>query len=160
MTSLSISPRVLLLPVFFLLPPPIRAYTSFQPTCSVPNETVHFVASAGVRGTFDILWSCLFTILACTWSIQHLNIPEQRDRRKGTSKQWGTTTWYDTEWVMKRFWANIKWMVNAILAPVMINDPGESHRALDGIVAQHIEHRRTNHELNLHHSYGVYLIPK
>lgn len=119
MKTLAISPRGLFLPVF-LLAHPTRGYTNFQPTCTVPNETVNFVASAGVRGTFDILWSCLFTILACTWSIQHLNIPEQRDRHKETSKRWGATFWYDTVWAMKRFWTNFKWMVIAILAPEMI----------------------------------------
>ncbi|KAH0542265.1 hypothetical protein FGG08_003292 [Glutinoglossum americanum] len=30
--------------------------------------------SPNVRGTIDILWSCLFTIFLCTWSALHLNI--------------------------------------------------------------------------------------
>ncbi|KAJ5964566.1 uncharacterized protein N7479_004442 [Penicillium vulpinum] len=31
------------------------------------------------RGTWDIILSCLTTIVACTWSIQHLNVPGQAD---------------------------------------------------------------------------------
>jgi hypothetical protein len=27
----------------------------------------------------DILLGCLFAIIACTWSVQHLNMPEQRE---------------------------------------------------------------------------------
>ena len=97
-----------------------QALTSFQPTCTLPNTTVHFVASAGIRGTFDILWSCIFTIIACTWSIQHLNVPEQRDRSKETSERWGAGFWYDTVWSLKRTWTGFKWMMVTILAPEFI----------------------------------------
>jgi len=44
-----------------------------------PPATVNFVSSADKRGTMDILLGCLFTIIACTRSVQHLNIPEQRE---------------------------------------------------------------------------------
>lgn len=33
------------------------------------------------RGTLQIIWSCLLTILACTWNIQHLNLPARNDIR-------------------------------------------------------------------------------
>jgi hypothetical protein len=39
-----------------------------------------------VRGTFDILWSCIITLLICTWTVQHLNVPPPR--RKGTKTIW------------------------------------------------------------------------
>ena len=106
--------------VFFLLARHARGYSNFQPTCTTPETPVNFVASAGVRGTFDILWSCVFTILACTWTIQHLNIPEQRDRSKETSKRRGAPVWYDAVWAIKRFWTGFKWMIATILAPEMI----------------------------------------
>lgn len=31
------------------------------------------------RGTITIIWSCLSTILACTWTILHLNVPSRED---------------------------------------------------------------------------------
>jgi hypothetical protein len=31
------------------------------------------------RGTLTILWSCLSTVIACTWTILHLNIPSRLD---------------------------------------------------------------------------------
>jgi hypothetical protein len=42
---------------------------------SHPNITGHFILSANTRGTLDILFSSLFTILICAWTLQHLNIP-------------------------------------------------------------------------------------
>ncbi len=48
--------------------------------CTLPPTTPNFVSEPDFRGTLGTLWRCLFTILACTWTIQHLNIPEQRDR--------------------------------------------------------------------------------
>lgn len=57
-----------------------HAYTFVNPYCTIPTEGLHsFVSAPNVRGTLDILWSCLATIIACTYTVLHLNIPEQRD---------------------------------------------------------------------------------
>lgn len=61
----------------------------------------------------DILWSCLFTIIACTWTVQHLNVPEQREGRNPGN--WGTI-W----WAIKRGWTSIKWMLITVLAPEVL----------------------------------------
>lgn len=45
------------------------------------SHSVHYVTSASRRGTLDILWSSLFTVISCTWTVQHLNIPVQHDGR-------------------------------------------------------------------------------
>lgn len=37
--------------------------------------TPTITAGATYRGTFDILWSCLLTLLACIYSAIHLNVP-------------------------------------------------------------------------------------
>jgi hypothetical protein len=58
----------------------------------------------------DILWSCLFTIIACTYSVLHLNIPEQRlDRDPGRMG--------DIKWILKRTGNGLKWMLITIIAP-------------------------------------------
>jgi hypothetical protein len=44
-------------------------------TSSHSNITGRFIPSANARGTLDILFSSLFTILICAWTLQHLNIP-------------------------------------------------------------------------------------
>src|SRR4051794_20806646 len=48
----------------------------FEPNCTLPSSN-SFVEGPNVRGTLDIVWSCLAIILLCTWSIQHLNVPVQ-----------------------------------------------------------------------------------
>ena len=38
------------------------------------EHIVGFVLNSGGRGTLDILWSCLVTVVLCTWTIQHLQV--------------------------------------------------------------------------------------
>ncbi|PMD66117.1 uncharacterized protein K444DRAFT_580867 [Hyaloscypha bicolor E] len=103
------SKLILLLPLTFA----VRAYTEFDTTCTTPNVTTNFVSSPDSRGTLDILWSCLFTIIACTWTIQHLNVPEERN---GTDPGWIG----DIKWGLKRTWASAKWMIVTMLAPELV----------------------------------------
>ncbi|KUJ16938.1 uncharacterized protein LY89DRAFT_707347 [Mollisia scopiformis] len=99
--------------VILLFPSLTYAYTTFETNCSIPTNSTNFVSSNGTRGTMDILWSCLFTIITCTWIVQHLNVPEQReDRNPGI---WGTI-W----WAIKRGWTSAKWMLVTVLAPEIL----------------------------------------
>ena len=61
-----------------------------------------WVGSPDGRGTFDILWSCLFTIFLCTWTVLHLNIPAPHE------------TYYDFQ---RR---KARWMVQALMAPEFV----------------------------------------
>ena len=47
------------------------------------NSTlVHgWVASPNERGTIDIVWSCIVTIVLCSWSVLFLNVPDKYDFR-------------------------------------------------------------------------------
>jgi hypothetical protein len=47
----------------------------FWPQCPPPPSGVGFVAAANIRGTCDIVWSCLTVVLLCTWAVQHPNVP-------------------------------------------------------------------------------------
>ena len=90
-----------------------NAYTIFDTNCTHPSTSVSFVSSVNARGTIDILWSSLFTILACTWTVLHLNVPEQRlDRDTG----WRG----DIKWAVKGFLTSAKWMLITILAPEIL----------------------------------------
>ncbi|KAK0731727.1 hypothetical protein B0H67DRAFT_640078 [Lasiosphaeris hirsuta] len=73
--SLSRTSTILFIALF--LAAAAEAYNVTTTSCSTPNATANFVTSPNVRGTLDILWSSLFTIIACTWSVQHPNVPEQ-----------------------------------------------------------------------------------
>ena len=44
------------------------------------NATAGWTDNSSTRGTLDIIYSCLFTIVACVWSVQHLNVPAPRER--------------------------------------------------------------------------------
>ena len=90
-----------------------HAYTTFDTICSIPSTTVNYVSSADTRGTIDILWSCLFTVIACTWTVQHLNIPEQRE---GRDPGWLG----DIKWGLKRGFTSTKWMLATVIAPEVL----------------------------------------
>jgi hypothetical protein len=50
----------------------------FTPNCTTPpTNSTHFVSNPNVRGTLDIVWSCLAIVFLCTWSILHPNVPPQ-----------------------------------------------------------------------------------
>jgi len=61
----------------------------------------------------DILWSCLFTILACTWTVLHLNVPEQREDRDPGWKG-------NIKWMIKRGLTSTTWMLITIVAPELL----------------------------------------
>jgi hypothetical protein len=65
---------------------------------------------SSTRTVFDILWSCLFVIFTCTWTVQHLNVPEQRE---GKDPGWRG----DIKWGWKNVWESAKWMCITILFP-------------------------------------------
>jgi hypothetical protein len=96
--------------VFLALLPAVLGATMFTPNCTASNGTVNFVYGSGYRSTLDILWSSLFTIVACTWTILHLNVPEQRNGRD-------PGLWGDLKWTLKRKFQYFKWMLIAIVAP-------------------------------------------
>lgn len=58
-----------------------------------------WVGSPNERGTLDIVWSCVSTLVICLWSMLHLNIPSPKD----------------TYWTI--FWRKSRWLVLGILAP-------------------------------------------
>lgn len=49
------------------------------PVQSLQADPVGWQSNPNRRGTMAIIQSIIFTILACTWSIQHLNIPGPKD---------------------------------------------------------------------------------
>jgi hypothetical protein len=87
--------------------------STFKTTCSVPNIITHFVSSPDTRGTLGVLWSCLFTIVAYTLTIQHLNVPKQRGTR---NPGWRG----DLKWSTKDALRSLKWMLITIFAPEIL----------------------------------------
>ncbi|KAF8859210.1 hypothetical protein BDZ45DRAFT_562078, partial [Acephala macrosclerotiorum] len=90
-----------------------NAYTTFETNCTHPVTSVNYVSSANARGTMDILWSSLFTIIACTWTVLHLNVPIQREGRDPGLAG-------DIKWMFKRGLSSLVWMLVVILAPEIL----------------------------------------
>jgi hypothetical protein len=72
---------------------------------SLPESSAALVGwqdNPGRRGTWDIVINCLTTIVACTWSIQHLNVPASQDGPK------------------KKLLRSCKWMAITVFFPEFI----------------------------------------
>ena len=94
----------------------VDAYTVFETTCTIPGDVaVNFVSSPDTRGTLDILWSCLFTILTCAWLIQYLNVPSHDEKRQASTTL--EAVWLYVKSAAKGFFGKQKWVVLTILAP-------------------------------------------
>lgn len=65
-------------------------------------DVVGWVAGPTERGTLSLVWSCLITIFACTWTVLHLNVPGYYDKPRTI--------------VLRK----LKWMVINILFPEFI----------------------------------------
>jgi hypothetical protein len=79
----------------------------FQPTCTLPSSSRHFVEAPDVRGTLNIVWGCVSIILLCTWSMLHLNVPPQF--HKGAHGYFSVKSYV--------FFRKTMWMLFAVLAP-------------------------------------------
>src|SRR5438876_9998921 len=99
--------------VLFLVVSILHGPSESLTTYAASLNQIYFVSSPNTRGTLDILWSCFFTIIACTWTIQHLNIPEQFNPHET-----GRTGYL--KWTIKNMWRNVKWMLATMIAPEYI----------------------------------------
>ena len=61
-----------------------------------------WVSNSGVRGTSDILWSCIVTLTACVYTAIHLNVPPPKEGR----------------WQF--LWRKSKWVALALFAPEIV----------------------------------------
>jgi len=89
---------------------PAYAFSSFHTNCTLPHGSYNYLGAPNVRSTLDITWSSLATIIACTFTVLHLNVPEQRDNRDA-----GWTS--DVKWWWKSFQPTLQWTAIAIVAP-------------------------------------------
>jgi hypothetical protein len=109
----------------------VQAYRVFETNCSAPVALSNYVSSPNTRGTLNILWSSLFTIFACTWSVQHPNVPEQRDtnvpeegdangQRPSGFHKWIRVQQVNVSWALKGFYKTLLRMLLTVIAPEAI----------------------------------------
>ncbi len=85
------------------------ATQTFTPECTLPPPGTNYVSGPNTRSTLSILWNCISIIVLCTWTIQHLNVPELRP----DSRHFGQRLW----WRMVDATTKLKWMILTILIP-------------------------------------------
>ncbi|CAM6107167.1 unnamed protein product [Calypogeia fissa] len=81
--------------------------STFDPMCTRPSHSFNWVAAPDVRWTWGIVAPCLLTLLTCTVTIQHLNIPYE-------------STTCKVKKVVNSSLSTVKWMVLAMLAPEFV----------------------------------------
>ena len=88
----------------------VDAFAAWQPKCTTPTQHVNYVSSPQVRGTMDIIWTCFAVLSLCTWTVQHLMVPVQREHQKMSTlrKLRGKVSFNYTK---------LKWMGMCIVAP-------------------------------------------
>ncbi|KAI9035499.1 putative C4-dicarboxylate transporter/malic acid transport protein [Aspergillus affinis] len=91
------------------------AFTTFNTNCTLPadHERVNYVSSPNIRGTLSIVWSYLFTIIACTWTVQHPDVPWQRKHYDD-----GKLGWW--KWKLGNAKHSTAWFLGTIIAPEII----------------------------------------
>ncbi|PYI36123.1 hypothetical protein BP00DRAFT_474770 [Aspergillus indologenus CBS 114.80] len=90
-----------------------HALTKFDTNCTLPAETVNYVSAPNTRGTLSILWANILTIILCTWTVQHPDIPTPRENFElgfnGSIKCW----WH-------KYQRQLGWFVVTIIAPEVL----------------------------------------
>lgn len=99
-----------LIPIFLFICSSVA--TTFQSSCTLPPNGTNIVYGGNVRGTFDILWGCLSTLLVCTWTVQHLRIPQATSKRKSLRGYW-------SHWG-EEIGLQFKWMILTLLIPELL----------------------------------------
>ncbi|KAH8807157.1 hypothetical protein F5884DRAFT_730769 [Xylogone sp. PMI_703] len=100
--------------------------TIFHPNCTVPPAKTNIVAGPNVRSTLDILRSSVLTILLCTWTVLHLNIPSAKSENGSNTKKF-----------IRLACRKLKWMAFTILLPEYMTS-----KALNDFVAAYISSKR------------------
>jgi hypothetical protein len=86
---------------------PIPSLAALPPSAnlSIHNETmVGWVAGPHTRGTMSLLLSCLTTIFLCTWTVLHLDVPRNDEKRT----------------MVAMFRRKVIWRVVAAIAPEIV----------------------------------------
>ncbi|CAM6123449.1 unnamed protein product [Calypogeia fissa] len=76
--------KVCLFLVLLYAIPATATTTVFHTNCTrpAPGSYFNFVSAPNSRGTLQLLWSCVFTLITCTWTVQHVDIPRPEDEKK------------------------------------------------------------------------------
>lgn len=77
------------------------------------NETAQWRGEASGRGTWQILSTCLLTLLLCLWTAVHMNVPQEGQADA-------------------QFWKKAKWLLIALVYPELVRRPNVPTRWCHG----------------------------
>jgi hypothetical protein len=89
-------------------PPTPSTMPTFKVECTLPPPGTTFVRPPDVRGTLDIVYSCLTIIVLCTWAVMPLNVPTQYKSTPGRQTHLRT---------LRRTLNKLRWLAFNILGP-------------------------------------------
>jgi hypothetical protein len=102
-----------------------QGFSSFDTNCTIPDRTYNYVQGPNTRGSLQIVWSCLATLIACTYTVLHPNLPEQRGGRDGATARYLETWWKRGNPSIMR----TALLTTAVVCPWLHTDSGNSHLA-------------------------------
>jgi hypothetical protein len=147
MAALNASPRWQFLLAFIFHLPSTSALPVAAPNVIDVGQTDGsnfapiWVSEPLMRGTWRILYSCLFTLTLCVYTAIHLNIPKPR------------------ETVLEMIWRKTKWVLTAIFAPEAVLYAAYAQWYVAKNTASHLNMQRRGNE-RLISTYGVYAAEK
>jgi hypothetical protein len=118
-TALSVSSAIFLTIVV------VQAQNSTASAANGTNVKVGWQDGPNQRGTFNIIWSCLSTVVACTWTILHLNVPcihEESWIKTGRKAKWMLITIIFPEFVFSKAICELQMAVDDLHAMNEIRD--------------------------------------
>jgi hypothetical protein len=92
---------------------PTYVFTSIDTNCTLPQVPYNYISGPNLRSTPEIAWSSLATIIACAFTVSHLNVPEQRDGRDPSGKR-------NIKWWMESIRPTLQWAAISIVAPELL----------------------------------------
>lgn len=88
------------------------SFDNFASSCTLPPEGTNFVSAPKVRGTLEILWSCISVLFLCTYKILHQNVLLQSTP--------DPHTWQKFRRTCHRILDKVGWMILNLAAPEFI----------------------------------------
>lgn len=121
-----------------------HAWTSFHPNCTLPADKVSYVAAPNVRGSTNLVWTSVTTLVACTFTVLHLNVPKQYH---GPAPSWREYIFRLPIWSLL-FWCFVTIFVPEIPLMKALYDLQDAMVQLDGL---HTERPQTRGVWTLTH---------
>lgn len=120
----------------------------YSTNCSLPpaniTDSPFYVSTPNVRGSLQIVWTCLFTLIVCVYQVLHLSIPDEDDLSAYTPR-WRQSF---SKFLKAIDWRSFKWAVVAVIAPeaILTSSAIEFYEAWTRLrkIREHVDEKHKN----------------